>query len=145
MVVRARRVTDWLLHRTSERAQLATHNGSAAGGSVLCGERHVKHTHIEHLHVATFLCAASVKPGGVGGDTYYLVGEGKKTLGADCSACFANLYSTKDLANWKLESCVLRNQDIVAPPPWNKESFYRMERPKIFKCPKTGKWMMWFL
>jgi hypothetical protein len=77
------------------------------------------------------------------GDTYYLVGEGKKTLGADCSACF-NLYSTKDLTNWKLEGCVLRNQDIVAPPPWNKESFYRMERPKIFKCPKTGKWMMWF-
>ena len=65
------------------------------------------------------------------GGVYYLVGEGRKTVG-DCSACF-NLYSSKDWAAWKFEGCVVKNADIVAPAPYDKESHYRMERPKIFK------------
>jgi hypothetical protein len=67
------------------------------------------------------------------GGVYYMIGEGKKVL-SDCSACF-NLYSSSDLVTWKFEGCALNNSDIVAPPPYNKESYYRMERPKIFKCP----------
>ena len=70
------------------------------------------------------------------GDTFYLVGEGKKTLGSDCSACF-NQYSSVDLENWTPLGCVMKNQDVVAPPPYNKENFYRIERPKILKCPGT--------
>ena len=29
-------------------------------------------------------------------------------------------------------------QNVTAYP------FYRMERPKVFKCPATGKYMLWF-
>ena len=67
-------------------------------------------------------------------DTYFLVGEGKKTLSGDCSDCF-NLYSSTDLQSWAHLGCVLANADVVAPPPYNKEKVYRIERPKIFKCP----------
>ena len=68
-----------------------------------------------------------------------MVGEGQKSHG-DLSDCF-NLYSSKDWSAWKFESCIMRNQDVKAPQgsyPW------RIERPKIFKCPGTGKYMMWF-
>lgn len=49
----------------------------------------------------------------------------------------------------EFESCVLKNADIraAAPAPYNNVTaypFYRMERPKIFKCPATGKYAMWF-
>jgi hypothetical protein len=37
---------------------------------------------------------------------------------------------------------VLKNEDIVAPQPGTP--YYRMERPKILKCPATGKYVMWF-
>jgi hypothetical protein len=70
---------------------------------------------------------------------YYLVGEGKKVLDGDCSACF-NLYKSTDLESWDFVSCVLRNQDIVAPG----KAPYRMERPKIFKCPGNQRHTMWF-
>jgi hypothetical protein len=44
---------------------------------------------------------------------------------------------------------VLRNEAIraAAPPPYNNVTaypYYRMERPKLFKCPGTGKYVMWF-
>lgn len=71
---------------------------------------------------------------------YYLIGEGKKVF-SDCSACF-NLYSTSDLTNWKFEGCALNNSAIVAPQPGTP--YYRMERPKIFKCPSTQRYVMWF-
>ena len=70
---------------------------------------------------------------------YWLIGEGKKVL-ADCSQCF-NLYKSTDLATWTFVSCILNNKQIVAPV---KASYYRMERPKILKCPGTGKYVMWF-
>lgn len=76
-----------------------------------------------------------------------MVGEGNKTF-SDCSECF-NMYSSGDLQNWKFEGCVLNNSDIrqAAPAPFNNVTaypFYRMERPKVFKCPGTGKYVMWF-
>jgi len=84
---------------------------------------------------------------------YWFVGEGNKTLppktGGDCSECF-NLYSSPDLGNWTFEGCVLKNEDLRAamPAPQFKNEtaypFFRMERPKIFKCPGTGRWTMWF-
>ncbi len=45
-------------------------------------------------------------------------------------------------AEW--EGCVLNNSAIVAPPPFDHEPFYRMERPKIFKCPSTSSYRMVF-
>jgi hypothetical protein len=72
---------------------------------------------------------------------YWMVGEGKKVLSGDCSDCF-NLYKSTDLEHWDYVSCILKNEDIVGPAghsfPW------RMERPKIFKCPATSKFIMWF-
>ena len=73
------------------------------------------------------------------GGVYYLIGEGEKLL-SDCSKCF-NLYKSTDLVTWDFVSCALKNEDIVAP---QKPSYYRMERPKIFKCPGTQKYTMWF-
>ena len=70
---------------------------------------------------------------------FWLIGEGKKVL-SDCSQCF-NLYNSTDLVSWTFVSCILNNKDIVAPV---KEPYYRMERPKILKCPATGKYVMWF-
>jgi hypothetical protein len=64
--------------------------------------------------------------------TFYLVGEGKKVVSGDNSACF-NFYKSSDLAAWDNLGCILNNTDIVSPPAWKYP--YRMERPKIFKCP----------
>jgi hypothetical protein len=72
---------------------------------------------------------------------YYLVGEGRKTLPDACSECL-NLYSSTDLAAWKFEACVLHNKDVVANTPPNP--VYRMERPKIFRCPSNNRLTMWF-
>lgn len=64
---------------------------------------------------------------------YYLIGEGKKVLGDnDISECF-NLYSSPNLSAWTFVSCALKNEDIIAP--MSGTPYYRMERPKIFKCP----------
>lgn len=73
--------------------------------------------------------------------TFYLVGEGRKTLPAACSQCI-NLYSSTDLAAWTFEGCILNNSDVVAYTPPNP--VYRMERPKIFRCPSNNKLTMWF-
>lgn len=76
---------------------------------------------------------------------YYLVGEGKKVL-SDCSECL-NLYSSADWTNWRFEGCILNNSNVVAPPPYNQEPYYRMERPKIFgpeACGNKGQYTMWF-
>ena len=73
--------------------------------------------------------------------TFYLVGEGRKTLSGVCSECL-NLYSSQDLAAWTFEACVLRNEDVVAPVA--KPGNWRMERPKIFRCPANNEWRMWF-
>jgi len=64
--------------------------------------------------------------------TYYLIGEGEKVLHGDCSAEF-NLYASKDLTTWAPLPSPLFNKDIISPPQYKFP--YRMERPKIFKCP----------
>lgn len=43
---------------------------------------------------------------------FFLIGEGKKVLSGDCSACF-NLYKSTDLVTWQYVSCILKNSDIV--------------------------------
>ena len=73
--------------------------------------------------------------------TFYLVGEGKKTLPGVCSECL-NLYSSPDLVAWTFEACALRNEDVVAPIP--KPGNWRIERPKLFRCPANGEWRIWF-
>eukprot|EP00039_Didymoeca_costata_P023608 m.7675 g.7675 ORF g.7675 m.7675 type:complete len:346 (-) comp3752_c0_seq1:59-1096(-) len=77
------------------------------------------------------------------GGLYYIVGEGKKVLSGDCSACF-NFYSSPDLKTWTNLGCILNNTDIVSPPQFKYP--YRMERPKIFKCPgaTTDPWRLVF-
>lgn len=80
------------------------------------------------------------------GGLFYLVGESEKVLGSnpsdpDLSECF-NLYVSEDLIAWKNLGCILRNQDILADQLGQPN--YRMERPKIFQCPTSGSWMLWF-
>jgi hypothetical protein len=72
---------------------------------------------------------------------YYLIGEGKKTLPGVCSDCF-NLYSSPDLSAWTFQGCALKNSDVVAPQAGSPN--YRIERPKIFRCPSNNRLTMWF-
>lgn len=72
---------------------------------------------------------------------YYLIGEGKKTLSGVCSACF-NLYSSPDLNAWTFKGCALNNSDVIAPQAGTPN--YRIERPKIFRCPSNNRLTMWF-
>lgn len=67
---------------------------------------------------------------------YYLVGEGRKVLSGDCSSEFT-LYASADLQNWKPLPSPLQNKDIIAPSGFSYP--FRMERPKIFKCPGATK------
>ena len=72
--------------------------------------------------------------------TFYVVGEGEKVY-SDCSECI-QLYKSADLATWHYVGCILNNSDVVAPQPGTPH--YRMERPKIFRCPGSQKMTMWF-
>ena len=77
--------------------------------------------------------------------TYYMIGEGKK-VNQDLSECF-NMYSSKDFTNWDFVGCMLKNEDIVVPPAFQNQTMYRMERPKVFKCPgdtSNTPYRMWF-
>lgn len=65
---------------------------------------------------------------------YYMIGEGKKTGSGDLSTCL-NLYSSPDLTTWTLLSCAVPNSAVVAPFSPGAGGLYRMERPKLFKCP----------
>ena len=71
---------------------------------------------------------------------YYLTGEGEKVL-SDCSECIV-MYKSVDLASWEYVGCLLNNSDVKAPQPGTP--YYRMERPKVFKCPGNGVHTMWF-
>jgi hypothetical protein len=65
---------------------------------------------------------------------FYLVGEGKKVLSGDCSSEFT-FYNSTDLVHWNPLPSPLQNKDIVAPSGFSYP--FRMERPKIFKCPSA--------
>ena len=70
------------------------------------------------------------------GDTFYLFGEYK----SDESNVFNGFscYSSKDLYNWKFERIALPVQEDGRLGP-NRVG----ERPKVIKCPKTGKYVMY--
>jgi hypothetical protein len=70
--------------------------------------------------------------------TYYWVGEGNKVY-ADLSKEF-NLYSSPDLVTWTNVGPAFKNTSIKAPV----QGPYRMERPKVFQCPGTGQYVLWF-
>jgi hypothetical protein len=78
---------------------------------------------------------------------YYLIGQGHLNLTVpgdtmDAVAECLNLYSSTDLATWDYRGCLLRNEDVqasIAPDP-----FYRIARPKLFRCPGTGKYVIFF-
>jgi hypothetical protein len=66
------------------------------------------------------------------GGVYYMIGEGKKQGGL--SLCL-NLYSSPDLVAWTCLACAVPNSAVVAPFPAGAGGLYRMERPKLLKCP----------
>jgi hypothetical protein len=66
------------------------------------------------------------------GDVWYMVGE-------DRSAAGVNLYSTNDFVAWKFE------KKIIPPSAYrHPDGLYRfIERPKLLRCPGTGKFVVW--
>ncbi len=69
------------------------------------------------------------------GDTWYMIGE-------DRSGWWnpdVNLYSSKNLVDWKFERKIIRNG--VTHPSLGKDRF--IERPKLMYCKKTGKFVVW--
>ncbi|PKD17744.1 beta-glucanase [Salegentibacter salinarum] len=73
------------------------------------------------------------------GDTYYWYGEHK---GKSSKARVGiNVYSSKDLYNWKKEGVALAVED---DPDSEITGGSVMERPKVVYNEKTGKYVMWF-
>ncbi len=69
------------------------------------------------------------------GDTWYMIGEDRSnTWRPD-----VNMYSSKDLVNWKFERKIIKNG--VTHPQLGGERF--IERPKLMYCKKTGKYVVW--
>lgn len=64
------------------------------------------------------------------GDRWYMVGEDRSYSNAG-----VNLYSSIDLANWKFE------KKIIPPSAYSSSRF--IERPKLLRSPKTGKFVVW--
>lgn len=88
---------------------------------------------------------------------YYWVGEGNK-LYQDLSATF-NLYSSYDLVSWQAHPAAFTNTSILPSEITQVNSNgkdddevsttaftgpFRMERPKLFLCPSTNRYMLWF-
>ena len=71
------------------------------------------------------------------GDTYYWYGSARNGA-ACCHDRGINLYSSKDLYNWKFESTVLRAFNGSA-----MGNGLDLERPKVVRCAATGKYVMW--
>jgi len=69
------------------------------------------------------------------GDTWYLIGEDR----ASSWNPDVNLYSTKDFAHWTFEGKVIENGITV--PQLGRERM--IERPKLLRCPATGKYVIW--
>lgn len=68
-------------------------------------------------------------------DTFYMIGEDRsKTWNPD-----VNMYSSKDLVNWKFENKIIKN-GVTHP---DLGSARMIERPKIMRNPKTGKFVVW--
>jgi len=69
------------------------------------------------------------------GDTWYMIGEDR----SDQWHPDVNMYSSKDLVNWKFERKIIENG--VTHPDLGTERM--IERPKLLYCPKTGKYVVW--
>ena len=72
------------------------------------------------------------------GNTYYWFGEYRSRKGTQG----VNVYSSKDLYNWKFEALALSTDSIHAGS--DIEPGCVMERPKVIYNAKTGKYVMWF-
>lgn len=69
------------------------------------------------------------------GDTWYMIGEDRtKQWNPD-----VNMYSSKDLVNWKFERKIIENG--VTHPDLGTTRM--IERPKLMYCAKTGKYVVW--
>jgi hypothetical protein len=64
------------------------------------------------------------------GDKWYMVGEDRTSWNAG-----VNLYSSFDLQNWQFE------RKIIPPSAYSSSRF--IERPKLLRCPSTGKFVVW--
>jgi len=69
------------------------------------------------------------------GDVWYLVGEDR----TDSWNPDVNLYSTRDFRQWKFEGKIIGNG--VTTPLLGRTRM--IERPKLMRCPKTGKFVVW--
>lgn len=69
------------------------------------------------------------------GDTWYMIGEDRSNPWHPD----VNMYSSKDLVNWKFENKIIKNE--VTHPELGKTRM--IERPKLMKCPSTGKYVVW--
>ncbi len=68
-------------------------------------------------------------------DTWYMIGEDRSnTWRPD-----VNMYSSKDLINWKFERKIIKNG--VTHSSLGDDRF--IERPKLMYCKKTGKYVVW--
>lgn len=66
---------------------------------------------------------------------FYLVGEDRSgSWNPDI-----NLYSTTDFQTWKFEGKIIENG--VTDPRLGQDRF--IERPKLMRCPRTGKYVVW--
>ena len=64
------------------------------------------------------------------GTKWYMVGEDRTYWNAG-----VNLYSTSDFVNWKFE------KKIIPTTAYRSDRF--IERPKLMRCPSTGKFVVW--
>jgi hypothetical protein len=73
---------------------------------------------------------------------YYWFGEHKREgFGGRLAYDGVHGYSSDDLCHWKDEGLVLKVVDDPASPI---HAGCRIERPKVLRCPTTGKYVMWF-
>lgn len=68
-------------------------------------------------------------------DTFYMIGEDR----SDTWHPDVNMYSSKDLVNWKFENKIIKNG--VTHPELGSSRM--IERPKLMRNPKTGKFVVW--
>lgn len=69
------------------------------------------------------------------GDTWYMIGEDRSSSWHPD----VNMYSSKDLVNWKFERKIIEN-NVTHPDLGSKRM---IERPKLMYCAKTKQYVVW--
>ena len=69
------------------------------------------------------------------GDTWYMIGEDRSSSWNPD----VNMYSSKDLVNWKFERKIIENH-VTHPDLGSKRM---IERPKLMYCVKTKQYVVW--